>query len=84
MTVLQARRAYVSPALLPRVYPRARRTVGRRAGIAGRLRRLHRSPLVGSSMKTMDGLATSSTAMVRRLRASVLRPPLPAQPTIEC
>ena len=32
------------------------------------------SPEVGSSMKTMEGLATSSTAMVSRLRCSTDRP----------
>ncbi len=36
-------------------------------------------PLVGSSMNTMDGLATSSTAMVSRLRCSTLRPYWPAK-----
>lgn len=37
-----------------------------------------RLPEVGSSMKTMEGLATSSTAMVNRLRCSTLRPLCPA------
>ena len=35
------------------------------------------TPEVGSSMKTMEGLATSSTAIVRRLRCSTLRPYIP-------
>ena len=41
------------------------------------------SPVVGSSMKMMEGLATSSTAMVRRLRCSTLSPVLPGMPTSE-
>ena len=41
------------------------------------------APVVGSSMKMMEGLATSSTAMVRRLRCSTLRPVLPGMPTSE-
>ena len=36
-------------------------------------------PLVGSSINTIDGLATSSTAMVSRLRCSTLRPNWPAR-----
>ena len=32
-------------------------------------------------MKTMEGLATSSTPMVRRLRCSTLRPLCPGRPT---
>ena len=36
------------------------------------------APEVGSSMKTMEGLATSSTAMVSRLRCSTDRPLRPA------
>ena len=32
-------------------------------------------------MKTMDGLATNSTAIVKRLRCSTLRPVLPGRPT---
>ena len=39
--------------------------------------------MVGSSMKMMEGLATSSTAMVRRLRCSTLSPVLPGMPTSE-
>ena len=39
------------------------------------------TPEVGSSMKMMLGLATSSTAMVRRLRCSTLRPLDPGLPT---
>ena len=38
------------------------------------------APEVGSSMKTMEGLATSSTAIVRRLRCSTLRPYMPDAP----
>lgn len=33
-------------------------------------------------MKTMEGLATSSTPMVSRLRCSTLRPLTPGTPTI--
>ena len=40
-----------------------------------------RVPVVGSSMKMTEGLATSSTAIVRRLRCSTLRPVLPGTPT---
>lgn len=40
-----------------------------------------RMPEVGSSIKTAEGLATSSTAMVRRLRCSTLRPLVPGRPT---
>ena len=36
-------------------------------------------PLVGSSMNTIEGLATSSTAMVSRLRCSTLSPFWPVQ-----
>uniref|UniRef100_A0A0A9CPM7 Uncharacterized protein n=1 Tax=Arundo donax TaxID=35708 RepID=A0A0A9CPM7_ARUDO len=39
------------------------------------------SPEVGSSMKMMVGLATSSTAMVSLLRCSLERPFTPACPT---
>ena len=39
------------------------------------------APLVGSSRKRQEGFATSSTAMVRRLRPSVLRPLTPGEPT---
>ncbi|KAK2987375.1 hypothetical protein RJ640_007062 [Escallonia rubra] len=39
------------------------------------------SPEVGSSMKIMDGLATSSTAIVNLLRCSVERPFTPGNPT---
>ncbi|KAK2973179.1 hypothetical protein RJ640_009809 [Escallonia rubra] len=38
-------------------------------------------PVVGSSMKIMEGLATSSTAIVSRLRCSVDRPVSPGMPT---
>ena len=38
-------------------------------------------PLVGSSANTIEGLETSSTAMVRRLRCSTLSP-LPGRPTM--
>ena len=41
-------------------------------------------PLVGSSMKMMEGLATSSTAMVSRFRCSVERPLTPCKPTSAC
>ena len=34
-------------------------------------------------MKTMEGLATSSTPMVRRLRCSTLSPLCPGKPTRE-
>ncbi len=37
---------------------------------------------VGRTMKMMDGLATSSTAMVRRLRCSTERPLRPGLPTM--
>uniref|UniRef100_A0A7N0SXS2 Uncharacterized protein n=1 Tax=Kalanchoe fedtschenkoi TaxID=63787 RepID=A0A7N0SXS2_KALFE len=39
------------------------------------------SPDVGSSMKIMEGFATSSTAIVRRFLCSVDRPELPGRPT---
>ncbi|KAJ7568417.1 hypothetical protein O6H91_01G032100 [Diphasiastrum complanatum] len=39
-------------------------------------------PEVGSSMKMMEGLATSSTAIVNRLRCSVESPVTPGRPTI--
>ena len=35
-------------------------------------------------MKTAEGLATSSTAMVRRLRCSTLSPLTPGRPTRAC
>ena len=38
-------------------------------------------PEVGSSMKTMEGLATSSTAMVSLLRCSTDSPLWPGRPT---
>jgi hypothetical protein len=47
---------------------------GRKAG--GHLEEIA-APEVGSSMKTMEGLATSSTAIVRRLRCSTLKPYMP-------
>nr|GMD52245.1 Coatomer subunit beta-1 [Ipomoea batatas] len=40
-------------------------------------------PDVGSSMKMMDGLATSSTATVNRFLCSVERPSTPGSPTRE-
>lgn len=40
-------------------------------------------PEVGSSINMIDGLATSSTARVNRLRCSVDKPPTPAMPTKE-
>ncbi len=44
--------------------------------------KLHRDrPEVGSSMKTMEGLDTSSTAMVRRFLCSTDRPLTPGIPT---
>ena len=39
------------------------------------------NPEVGSSMKTIEGLATSSTAIVNRFRCSVDRPSIPGRPT---
>uniref|UniRef100_A0A7C9D2K3 Uncharacterized protein n=1 Tax=Opuntia streptacantha TaxID=393608 RepID=A0A7C9D2K3_OPUST len=39
------------------------------------------SPEVGSSMKMIDGLATSSTAIVSLFRCSVERPFTPGSPT---
>ena len=38
-------------------------------------------PDVGSSMNMIDGLDTSSTAMVKRLRCSFDKPLLPGTPT---
>lgn len=40
-------------------------------------------PEVGSSMNMMEGLATSSTAIVSRLRCSVDKPLAPGTPTRE-
>lgn len=39
------------------------------------------TPEVGSSMKTMEGFATSSTAMVNRFRCSTDKPSTPGLPT---
>ena len=41
------------------------------------------NPVVGSSMKIMEGFATSSTAIVSRLRCSVDKPLTPGMPTRE-
>lgn len=40
-------------------------------------------PDVGSSRKIIDGLETSSTAIVRRFRCSVDKPLIPGNPTSE-
>lgn len=45
---------------------------------------LLRLPEVGSSMKTMEGLATSSTAIVNLLRCSTLSPARLAPATHSC
>ena len=47
----------------------------------GLVRRCVGKPEVGSSMKTMEGLATSSTAIVSLLRCSTDKPVRPGIPT---
>ncbi|KAF4372423.1 hypothetical protein F8388_027096 [Cannabis sativa] len=42
------------------------------------------NPEVGSSMNTIEGFATSSTAMVNLFRCSVERPLTPGNPTSAC
>ncbi|KAK4590503.1 hypothetical protein RGQ29_020880 [Quercus rubra] len=42
------------------------------------------NPEVGSSMKSMEGLATNSTAIVSLLHCSVERPFTPGNPTNAC
>ena len=41
------------------------------------------NPVVGSSMNMIEGLATSSTAIVSLLRCSVVKPLTPGSPTRE-